>query len=179
MMVEIRLRPHRAILRHLPEHATLSSCQSLRMLLSCQLPNKCARHKTVRYLCRSGSTTIELQCIGSCLDLVECEDGTQIWADVTANYTRILVLTSLQRVVFDHMHRISHRGVKASMALIRGTYWWQGTAKNITKWTRSFEACQKAKVHVHTKAALAQLPAPTKRFSHLHIRLRRPAQSSL
>ena len=44
-------------------------------------------------------------------------------------------------------------------------------AKNITKWTRSCEACQKAKVHVHTKAALARLPAPTKIFSHLHIDL--------
>ena len=31
------------------------------------------------------------------------------------------------------------------------------------------EACQNAKVHVHTKSLLERLPAPNKRFSHIHI----------
>ena len=33
------------------------------------------------------------------------------------------------------------------------------------------EACQKAKVHKHTKTPLERLPAPTKRFSHIHVDL--------
>ena len=49
--------------------------------------------------------------------LTGCENGTQVWADVTANYTRILVPTSLQRSIFDSLHSLSHPGVKAGMAL--------------------------------------------------------------
>ena len=43
--------------------------------------------------------------------------------------------------------------------------------KDVARWTKSCEACQKAKVHKHTKAPLERLPAPTKRFSHIHVDL--------
>ena len=41
----------------------------------------------------------------------------------------------------------------------------------MSKWTNACEACQKAKVHFHTKSLLEGLPAPSKRFSHIHIGL--------
>ena len=106
--------------------------------------------------------------------LTECENGTQVWADVTATYTRILVPTSLQRSIFDSLHSLSHPGVKAGMALLNRVYWWSGIGKDVSKWTRLCEACQKAKVQTHTKTALSRLPAPTKRFSHVHIDLVSP-----
>ena len=40
--------------------------------------------------------------------LTECENGTQVWADVTATYTRILVPTSLRLSIFDSLHSLSH-----------------------------------------------------------------------
>ena len=43
--------------------------------------------------------------------------------------------------------------------------------KDVARWTKSCEACQKAKVHKHTKAPLERLSAPTKRFSHIHVDL--------
>ena len=103
--------------------------------------------------------------------LVECEDNTKVWADVCVTPARILVPTTLQRVVFDSLHRIAHPGVKAGMTLIKRTYWWQGIGKDVARWTKSCEACQKAKVHKHTKAPLERLPPPTKRFSHIHVDL--------
>ena len=39
------------------------------------------------------------------------------------------------------------------------------------KVNKSCAPCQKAKNHVHTKMPLERLPAPTKRFSHIHIDL--------
>ena len=39
------------------------------------------------------------------------------------------------------------------------------------KWPKSCAACQRAKIHTHTKMPLERLPAPTKRFSHIHIDL--------
>ena len=104
-------------------------------------------------------------------DLIECEDGTSLWADVSATPARIIVPTSLQRIVFDSLHRIAHPGLKAGLMLIKRSYWWQGISKNVARWTKSCAACQKAKIHVHTKMPLERLPAPTKRFSHIHIDL--------
>lgn len=101
--------------------------------------------------------------------LVECEDGTSVWADISATPARILVPTTLQRIVFDNLHRLAHPGLKAGLILIKRSYWWQGISRDVAKWTKSCESCQKAKIHVHTKMPLERLPAPTKRFSHIHI----------
>ena len=103
--------------------------------------------------------------------LVECEDNTKVWADVSVTPAHILVPTTLQRVVVDSLQCLAHPGVKAGMSLINRTYWWQGIGKDFARWTTSCEACQNAKVHKHTKAPLERLPAPTKRFSHIHVDL--------
>ena len=104
-------------------------------------------------------------------DLIECEYGTSWWADVSATPVCILVPTSLQRIVFDSLHRIAHPGFKAGLMLIKRSYLWQGISKDVARWTKSCTACQQAKIHVHTKMPLERLPAPTKRFSHIHIDL--------
>ena len=88
-------------------------------------------------------------------DLIECEDGTSLWADVSATSARILVPTSLQRIVFDSLHRIAHPRLKAGLMLIKRSHWWQGISKDVARWTKSCAACQKAKIHVHTKMPLA------------------------
>ena len=104
-------------------------------------------------------------------DLIECEVGTSLWADVSAKPARILVPTSLQRIVFDNLYRIAHPGFKAGLMLFKRYYWWQGISKDVARWTKSCAPCQKKKIHVHTKMPLERLPAPTKRFSHIHIDL--------
>ena len=55
--------------------------------------------------------------------------------------------------------------------LIKLSYWWQCISKEVARWTTLCAACQKAKIHVHTKMPLERLPAQTKRFSHIHIDL--------
>ena len=104
-------------------------------------------------------------------ELTPCENGIQVWADVTASHMRILVPTALQRAVFDSLHNVSHPGVKAGMMLIKRTYWWHSIGKDIAQWTKTCVACQKATVHKHTTTSLVHLPAPTKRFSHIHVDL--------
>ena len=42
-----------------------------------------------------------------------------LWVDVSATPARILVPTSLQRIVFESMHRIAHPGLKAGLMLTR------------------------------------------------------------
>ena len=43
-------------------------------------------------------------------ELTPCENGIQVWADVTASHTRILVPTALQRAVFESTQRVTSRG---------------------------------------------------------------------
>ena len=75
-----------------------------------------------------------------------------VWSDVAVTPARILVPVEFQRVVFDSLHQLAHPGVKAGMSLIKRSYWWQGIGCDVSKWTKTCEACQKAKVHVHTKS---------------------------
>ena len=104
-------------------------------------------------------------------ELVKCEAGTAVWSAVAVTPARVLVPVEFQRVVFDSLHKLTHPGVKAGMSLIKRSYWLQGIGCDVSKWTKACEACQKAKVHVHTKSLLERLPAPSKRFSHIHIDL--------
>ena len=66
-------------------------------------------------------------------DLIGCEDCTSLWADVSARPALILVPTSLQRMVFDSLHRIAHPGLKVGMMLIKLSYWWQGIRKHVAR----------------------------------------------
>ena len=104
-------------------------------------------------------------------ELIKCEGGTAVWSDVAVTPARVLVPVEFQRVVFDSLHQLTHPGVKAGMTLIKRSYWWHVIGKDVSKWTKACEACQKATVHVHTKSLLERLPAPSKRFSHIHIDL--------
>ena len=49
--------------------------------------------------------------------------------------------------------------------------------KDVSKWSRSCIACQLTKIHTHIKTPFEQLPAPTKRFSHIHVDLVGPLTS--
>ena len=104
-------------------------------------------------------------------ELIKREDGTAVWSDVAVTPARVLVPVEFQLVVFDSLNQLTHPGVKAGMTLIKRSYWWHDIGKDVSKLTKACEACQKAKVHVHTTSPLEQLPAPSKRFSHLQIDL--------
>ena len=91
--------------------------------------------------------------------LVECEDNTNVWADVSVIPARILVPTKMQRVVLNSLHCIAHPGVKAGMTLIKRTYWWQGIGKDVARWTKSCEACQKANTPKHHSSVCQHRPS--------------------
>ena len=75
-------------------------------------------------------------------DFIECEDGTSLWAYVSATPTLVLVPTSLQRIVFDSLHRIAHPGLKAVLMLFKRSSWWQCISKDVARCTQSCAACQ-------------------------------------
>ena len=74
--------------------------------------------------------------------LIECEDATSLWAYVSATPARVLVPTSLQRIVFDSLHRIAHPWLKNGLMLIKRSHWWQCISKDVARWIQSCAACQ-------------------------------------
>ena len=90
--------------------------------------------------------------------LVECEDNTNVWADISVTPARILVPTTLQRVVLT---------VSIALLIRESRLVWPSSSVpiggNVSERTLpdgQSEACQKPKVHKHTKAPLERLPAP-------------------
>jgi cleavage and polyadenylation specificity factor subunit 1 len=55
---------------------------------------------------------------------------------------------------------------------------WRGLSSDVTAWARRCLACQRGKIHRHTRLAPLPIPIPQQRFSHLHVDLVGPLQYS-
>ena len=71
--------------------------------------------------------------------------------------------------VFKDQHNLSHPGIRTTRKLITSKYFWPSMNKNITKWTKACENCQRAKINKHMHSPLAQFDLPAGRFDHIHI----------
>ncbi len=55
---------------------------------------------------------------------------------------------------------------------------WRRLSSVVTAWARGCLACQRGKIHCHTRLAPQPIPIPQRRFSHLHVDLVGPLQHS-
>lgn len=76
--------------------------------------------------------------------------------------------------VFDAIHSLSHPGVKASVKLVGAKFVWPGLQRDIRGWAAICMACQRAKVHWHSKAPLEPFHIPGRRFDHFNVDLMGP-----
>ncbi|VDL57679.1 unnamed protein product, partial [Hymenolepis diminuta] len=58
---------------------------------------------------------------------------------------------------------------RATAKLITDHFVWPSCRKDIANWTKTCQACQRAKVDKHTKAPLGTFPLPDSRFDHVHM----------
>uniref|UniRef100_A0AAV2M6P0 Gypsy retrotransposon integrase-like protein 1 n=1 Tax=Knipowitschia caucasica TaxID=637954 RepID=A0AAV2M6P0_KNICA len=101
------------------------------------------------------------------------DSGVRLWCDLSTGQPRPLVPASWQRSVFETIHGLSHPGRKASVTLVSQKFVWRGLKKNVQAWVDSCVACQRAKVHSHTKAPLEPFVVPERRFDHVNVDLDR------
>ncbi len=71
-----------------------------------------------------------------------------------------------------------HPGKLASRRLVSSRFVWRGLSNDITAWTRSCLCCQQGKIHRHVRLQPLPIPIAQRRFSHIHIDLVGPLQSS-
>nr|CAH8856759.1 unnamed protein product [Trichobilharzia regenti]CAH8862441.1 unnamed protein product [Trichobilharzia regenti] len=94
---------------------------------------------------------------------------TTIVCDVSTGVHRPFVPLSCRKTLFEHLHSLSHPGVRATVKLISERFVWPKMNSDIRKWARQCLQCQRSKVHHHTVTPPKQFNLPDKRFQHVHI----------
>ena len=94
-----------------------------------------------------------------------------IVCDVSTGSPRPFVPSQFRRQVFTSLHALHHPGSRATRRLVSARFVWPSMNKDLQAWVRTCPACQRAKVHRHTKAPLSQFVPPDQRFDHVHIDL--------
>ena len=87
----------------------------------------------------------------------------------SGNKIQILVPSKLQRAVFDSVHSMAHPGIKAMIKLLKDDFYWPYMNKQISEWVNECQSCKRNKSTKHTKSEFQPLPAPTERFSAIHV----------
>ena len=100
-----------------------------------------------------------------------------IVCDTSTGTPRPFVPLSHRKPVFDHLHSLSHPGIRATLKLISSRFVWPKMNQDIRRWARSCVQCQRSKIHRHTVSSPGQFPAPDSRFSHVHIDIVGPLPS--
>jgi hypothetical protein len=98
--------------------------------------------------------------------------------DVLTGVFHPLVPIQHREGVFQSLHAIHHPGVRATRRLIAAWFCWPQMAKAITLMARACLHCQQGKVHKHVHLQPAEIPAPHRRFAHIHVDLVGPLPPS-
>ncbi|GFX78929.1 transposon Tf2-9 polyprotein [Trichonephila clavipes] len=104
--------------------------------------------------------------------------ATELICDTSNCSPRPFVSYNFRRTIFEHFHNLAHPSVAASFQLIASKYVWPNMRKTVKDWVQNCIACQRSKVHRHTKAPLGTFALPDARFSHIHVDLIGPLPSS-
>ncbi len=114
---------------------------------------------------------------GTSLKLAFHQTGAQCLAgDISTGTFRPIVPLKFRKDIFAHFHNVAHPGRLVSRRIISSMFVWRGLSSNVT--THGCLACQRGKIHRHTRLAPQPIPIPQRRFSHLHVDLVGPLQYS-
>jgi hypothetical protein len=98
---------------------------------------------------------------GTSLKLAFCQTGAQCLAgDVSTGNFHPIVPLKFRKIIFDHSHNVAHSGRLASSRIISSRFVWRGLSSDITTWARGCLACQRGKIHCHTRLVPHPIPIP-------------------
>ncbi|GFT72824.1 gag-pol polyprotein [Trichonephila clavipes] len=66
----------------------------------------------------------------------------------------------------------------SSLELKKAAFVWPSISSDVAKWARHCLACQKSKIHRHTRSPLSSFQEPSQRFDHVHLDLIGPLPPS-
>ncbi|GFX79092.1 transposon Tf2-11 polyprotein [Trichonephila clavipes] len=104
--------------------------------------------------------------------------STEIMCDVSTGTARPYIPKQHRQDVFSAMHNLSHPGIHRSVHLMKQRFVWPSISSDVAKWARHCLACQKSKIHRHTRSPLSSFQEPSQRFDHVHLDLIGPLPPS-
>ncbi|CAH8473529.1 unnamed protein product [Schistosoma mattheei] len=94
---------------------------------------------------------------------------TFIMCDTSTGNNRPFVPHACRRKIFQHLHGLSHPGIRATTKLITERFVWPKINSDVKRWTRNCLQCQRSKIQKHTYSPIGKFPVPDKRFQHVHL----------
>ncbi|GFX34131.1 transposon Tf2-6 polyprotein [Trichonephila clavipes] len=104
--------------------------------------------------------------------------STEIMCDLSTGTARPYIPKQHRQDVFSAMHNLSHPGIRRSVHLMKQRFVWPSISSDVAKWARHCLACQKSKIHRHTRSPLSSFQKPSQRFDHVHLDLIGPLPPS-
>ncbi|GFT09998.1 hypothetical protein TNCV_1114561 [Trichonephila clavipes] len=104
--------------------------------------------------------------------------STEIMCDLSTGTARPYIPKQHRQDVFSAMHNLSHPGIRLSVHLMKQRFVWPSISSDVAKWARHCLACQKYKIHRHTRSPLSSFQEPSQRFDHVHLDLIGPLPPS-
>ncbi|GFU24768.1 hypothetical protein TNCV_793911 [Trichonephila clavipes] len=104
--------------------------------------------------------------------------STEIMCDLSTGTARPYIPKRHRQDVFSAMHNLSHPGIRRSVHLMKQRFVWPSISSDVAKWARHCLACQKIKIHRHTRSPLSSFQEPSQRFDHVHLDLIGPLPQS-
>ncbi|GFY35177.1 hypothetical protein TNCV_5045511 [Trichonephila clavipes] len=104
--------------------------------------------------------------------------STEIMCDLSTGTARPYIPKQHRQDVFPAMHNVSHPGIRRSVHLMKQCFVWPSISSDVAKWARHCLACQKSKIHRHTRSPLSSFQEPSQRFDHVHLNLIGPLPPS-
>ncbi|GFW65381.1 transposon Tf2-8 polyprotein [Trichonephila clavipes] len=104
--------------------------------------------------------------------------STEIMCDLSMGTARPYISKQHRQDVFSAMHNLSHPGIRRSVHLMKQRFVWPSISSDVAKWARHCLACQKSKIHRHTRSPLSSFQEPSQRFDHVHLDLIGPLPPS-
>ncbi|GFT93085.1 transposon Tf2-9 polyprotein [Trichonephila clavipes] len=104
--------------------------------------------------------------------------STEIMCDLSTGTARPYIPKQHRQDVFSAMHNLSHPGIRRSVHLMKQRFVWPSISSDVAKWARHCLACQKSKIHRHTRSPLSSFREPSQRFDHVHLDLIGPLPPS-
>ncbi|GFT27121.1 transposon Tf2-6 polyprotein [Trichonephila clavipes] len=101
--------------------------------------------------------------------------STEIMCDLSTGTARLYIPKQHRQDVFSAMHNLSHSGIRRSVHLMKQRFVWPSISSDVAKWARHCLACQKSKIHRHTRSPLSSFQEPSQRFDHVHLDLIGPS----
>ncbi|GFU52272.1 transposon Tf2-11 polyprotein [Trichonephila clavipes] len=104
--------------------------------------------------------------------------STEIMCDLSTGTARPYIPKQHRQDVFSAIHNLSHPGIRRSVHLMKQHFVWPSISSDVAKWARHCLACQKSKIHRHTRSPLSSFQEPSQRFDHVHLDLIGPLPPS-